>query len=80
MVIPAITAHWLRHTYITMLYLAGVDVMTAKEQAGHADIKTTMQIYTHLDSEYKSVQICKLDEYLDNKNIANVGQMRVNEK
>lgn len=67
MVIPAITAHWLRHTYITMLYLAGVDVMTAKEQAGHADIKTTMQIYTHLDSKYKSAQIDKLDEYLNNK-------------
>lgn len=67
MVIPAITAHWLRHTYITMLYLSGVDVMTAKEQAGHTDIKTTMQIYTHLDGEYKSVQISKLDEYLENK-------------
>ena len=36
MVIPPFTAHWLRHTYITMLYLAGVDVLTAKEQAGHA--------------------------------------------
>lgn len=67
MVIPLITAHWLRHTYITMLYLSGVDVMTAKEQAGHTDIKTTMQIYTHLDSKYKSVQISKLDEYLENK-------------
>ncbi|MCM1329991.1 MAG: site-specific integrase [Ruminococcus sp.] len=80
MVIPPITAHWLRHTYITMLYLAGVDVMTAKEQAGHADIKTTMQIYTHLDNEYKSVQIGKLDEYLNNKNSPDVGQMWVNKK
>lgn len=71
MVIPPITAHWLRHTYITMLYLSGVDVMTAKEQAGHADIKTTMQIYTHLDNEYKSVQIGKLDEYLDKRKISN---------
>lgn len=67
MVIPPITAHWLRHTYITMLYLAGVDVLTAKEQAGHADIKTTMQIYTHLDAQYKNNQIDKLDEYLDKK-------------
>lgn len=66
-VIPNITAHWLRHTYITMLYLSGIDVMTAKEQAGHADIKTTMQIYTHLDSKYKSTQINKLDEYLESK-------------
>ncbi len=67
MVIPPITAHWLRHTYITMLYLAGVDVLTAKEQAGHSDIHTTMQIYTHLDSEYKTTQINKLDEFLSHK-------------
>ena len=64
MVIPPITAHWLRHTYITMLYLAGIDILTAKEQAGHSDIKTTMQIYTHLDAEYKTNQINKLDDYL----------------
>lgn len=76
-VIPPITAHWLRHTYITMLYLAGVDVLTAKEQAGHADIKTTMQIYTHLDSKYKRVQIDKLNDYLNPKNAvcgSDVGQ------
>ena len=64
-VIPQFTAHWLRHTYITMLYMAGVDVMTAKEQAGHADIKTTMEIYTHLDETHKLKQIDKLDEYLE---------------
>lgn len=42
MLIPVFTPHQLRHTYITMLYLAGVDVLTAKEQAGHADISTTL--------------------------------------
>ncbi len=62
-VIPRITAHWLRHTYITMLYFAGVDVLTAKEQAGHADINTTMAIYTHLDAVHKLKQIDKLNEY-----------------
>ena len=63
-IIPRITAHWLRHTYITMLYMAGVDILTAKEQAGHADIKTTMEIYTHLDDIYKKKKINKLDNYL----------------
>ena len=65
MVIPRITAHWLRHTYITMLYLAGVDVLTAKEQAGHADINTTLAIYTHLDSQHKQRQINRLDDYIE---------------
>lgn len=63
MVIPRITPHWLRHTFITLMYLAGVDVITAKEQAGHSDINTTMTIYTHLDSIYKAKQINKLNEY-----------------
>lgn len=63
-IIPRFTAHWLRHTYITMLYMAGVDILTAKEQAGHADIKTTMEIYTHLDEIYKKKKIKKLDDYL----------------
>lgn len=64
MLIPEFTAHWLRHTYITLLYKAGVDVLTAKEQAGHADISTTMEIYTHLDTEFKKRNIAKLDSFL----------------
>lgn len=66
-VIPPFTAHWLRHTFITNMYLAGIDLMTAKEQAGHADIKTTMEIYTHLDGIHKRKQVDKLDEYLENR-------------
>lgn len=62
--IPNITAHWLRHTFATMLYLSGVDVLTARDQLGHSDIKTTLDIYTHLDQQYKKKNICKLDEYL----------------
>lgn len=65
--IPNITAHWLRHTYITMLYQAGVDVLTAKEQAGHANISTTLSIYTHLDQTHKRKQIDKLNDYINQK-------------
>ena len=66
-VIPKITPHWLRHTFITMMYQAGVDVLTAKEQAGHADIQTTLSIYTHLDRTHKRRQMDKLDEYIKEK-------------
>lgn len=62
--IPNITAHWLRHTFATLLYLSGVDILTAKAQLGHSDVKTTLQIYTHLDSIYKRNSMNKLDEYL----------------
>lgn len=46
--IERFTAHYLRHTYATILYLQGVDVVTAKQIMGHADISTTVNIYTDL--------------------------------
>lgn len=62
--IDTFTPHQLRHTYASMLYKAGVDVLTAKDQLGHSDIKTTLNIYTHLDSIYKLHSMEKLNEYL----------------
>ncbi len=44
----ALTAHFFRHNYCTLLYEAGVDVMTAQRFMGHADARTTLAIYTHL--------------------------------
>lgn len=46
--IERFTAHYLRHTYATLLYLQGVDVVTAKQMMGHADVSTTINIYTDL--------------------------------
>lgn len=68
MLIPRFTAHWLRHTFITLMYFAGVDILTAKEQAGHEDIETTMGIYTHLDEQFKRKNVSKLDDYLNSQN------------
>lgn len=62
--IPHFTAHWLRHTFATMLYFAGVDVLTAKEQLGHSDIQTTLNIYTHLDGKFKRKSMNKLNDFL----------------
>ena len=64
-VIPRFTPHWLRHTFCTNMYLAGVDVLTAKEQMGHADVETTLGIYSHMDKQYKRRELKKVDEYLD---------------
>lgn len=72
-VIPHITAHWLRHTFITMMYHAGVDVLTAKEQAGHSEISTTLDIYTHLDKTFKRKEMNKLDAYIDKTQQSNRG-------
>lgn len=64
MLIPQITPHMLRHTFATLLYLSGVDVLEAKEQLGHKDVQTIWNIYTHLDSSHKKKSLSKLDEYL----------------
>ncbi len=64
MTINPFTPHELRHTFCTIMYEAGVDVLTAKEQMGHSDVKTTLSIYTHLSSEHKAKDISKLDLFL----------------
>lgn len=64
MTIPHITLHWLRHTFCTIMYHAGVDVATACQQMGHADIVTPLKIYTHLDAIYKKKAVKKVDSFL----------------
>ena len=65
MVIRTFTPHELRHTFCTLLYLAEVDVLTARDQMGHSDISVTMGIYTHLDKQYKAAKMGALDTYLN---------------
>lgn len=67
-IIRTFTPHELRHTFCTLLYKAGVDVLTAKDQMGHADIGVTMGIYTHLDKAYKAKKMQALDDYLGGGN------------
>ena len=63
MLIKTFTPHELRHTFCTIMFEAGVDAMTAKEQMGHSDIQTTLSIYTHLSSQHKEIQVNKLDVF-----------------
>ena len=64
MVITPFTPHELRHTFCTIMYEAGIDALTAKEQMGHSDIKTTLSIYTHLSQQHKENEVNKLDAFL----------------
>lgn len=58
-----LTPHRFRHNYATMLYYAGVDVKEASRILGHADVATTLRIYTHLINQ-KTTSADKLDAYL----------------
>lgn len=55
---PTLGAHNLRHGTATLLYEAGVDVYTAQHILGHANVTTTLAIYTDLRKkhEVKNVQ------------------------
>jgi len=57
--LPDLTLHTLRHTFISHLVMSGVDLVTVKELAGHADIKTTMR-YAHLAPEHLRKSIKRL--------------------
>lgn len=73
-IIRTFTPHELRHTFCTLLYHAGVDVLTAKDQMGHSDISVTMGIYTHLDAKYKQAKMAALDNYLADACKSNASQ------
>lgn len=59
-----ITPHMLRHTYASMLYFSGVDVLTAQKLLGHADTATTLKIYTHLQEQTEKLSIEKFDMFI----------------
>lgn len=48
---PAITPHYLRHTYCSNLRRQGVDLKTAQYLMGHSDIATTANIYSHVTED-----------------------------
>lgn len=53
------TAHCLRHTFATMLFLEGVPVEKAKQFMGHGDIAVTSNIYT----DYRQSNLAISPEY-----------------
>lgn len=69
MTIPPFTMHWMRHTFCTIMYLAGVDVVQARAQMGHADVTTTLKIYTHLDAAHKRKAADKLNAYFSDNTV-----------
>ncbi|WP_412766095.1 tyrosine-type recombinase/integrase [Shouchella miscanthi] len=48
-----ITVHGLRHTHASLLFKAGTVIKYVQERLGHADIKMTLDIYTHVTETQK---------------------------
>ena len=55
--------HVLRHTHITMLVEAGVDLPVIMERVGHSNINITLDIYTHVTKKMQQQSDDKINEY-----------------
>ncbi len=57
-----ITAHCLRHTFITRCYEKGVDQKTISKWCGHSNTAITYAVYTHCNIDHEQKQIEKLNK------------------
>ncbi|EOH66045.1 site-specific integrase [Enterococcus mundtii] len=60
-----ITIHGFRHTHCSLLFEAGVSIKEVQERMGHTDIKTTMDIYTHVTEKAKEQTAEKYAAYMN---------------
>lgn len=60
-----VTPHGLRHTHCSLLFEAGATIKEVQDRLGHTDVKTTMDIYTHVTQKAKEGAIQKFVNYLE---------------
>jgi integrase len=60
--LPCIRFHDLRHSAATILKMAGVPDQAIQNLLGHASVRTTQEIYTHLTTEGQRQAAAKIDE------------------
>ena len=56
-----LTPHSFRHTHISMLTEAGVNLPTIMKRVGHEDQETTMKIYTHVTEKMEKDALQKMN-------------------
>lgn len=64
-IIFRVRAHDLRHTFATALFDAGIPAKAAQYYLGHADIRMTLELYTHLSQEKEKATNSQLTGFLD---------------
>lgn len=62
--IPKYTLHQLRHTYASIMVNLGVNPKIIQENLGHADLTTTLNVYTHTYTKTKQIEAKRLDDAL----------------
>lgn len=62
--LPKITLHGLRHTMATLLIAEKIEISTVSGRLGHADISTTLDVYTHFLKERDTAAAATLEKAL----------------
>lgn len=66
--VPKIRFHDLRHTHATMLLAQGVHAKVISERLGHSNIKTTLDIYSHVLPNMQEEAANQIDALLSKSN------------
>ncbi|EAC9455206.1 site-specific integrase, partial [Listeria monocytogenes] len=61
-----ITPHGFRHTHASVLFEAGASMKQVQARLGHSNIKTTMNVYTHVTKEGKEETADIFGEFMRN--------------
>ncbi len=60
--LPNVTPHICRHTFATNMARSGMNPKSLQILMGHADISTTLNIYTHLGFDDVQQEMLKISE------------------
>lgn len=60
-----IRIHGFRHTHASLLFDAGMSLKQVQYRLGHSNLKTTMDVYTHITESAKDDIASKFSDYLD---------------
>lgn len=63
--IKPITLHGFRHTHASLLFEAGLSMKDVQTRLGHSDIKTTMNIYTHVTEQHQKEAMDKFSNFMN---------------
>lgn len=63
--LPAINIHGFRHTHASLIFDAGMTLKQVQHRLGHSDMKTTMNVYTHITQSAVDNIGEKFSKYLD---------------
>lgn len=59
--IPNFSCHNLRHTFATRLCEANMNLKVIQDVLGHKEVKTTLEIYTHVTEAKKRQEVNALE-------------------